>query len=107
MERVSRPSPHPIPTPNGVSPNTGPLASAAWLVARGLQPKEARWFVEIELASDTGISEGTEQARLLLEVYAEEWGYRFQRGERVSWIRVTDVPFVHGRDDHELLQKTP
>ncbi len=25
----------------------------------------------------------------------------------VSWIRVTDIRFVHGRDDHMLLAETP
>jgi hypothetical protein len=102
---------HPIGTPSGLSPNTGPLASAAWLVARGLLPNEPRWFVEIELAAMTAESGNTDdgakaEARLFLEVYAEEWGYRFERDGRVSWIRVTDVPFVHGRDDHALLVKT-
>lgn len=86
--------------------NTGPLASAAWLVARGLCPSEQKWFVEINL--DVGIAEEPAPVtRLLLEVYAEEWGYRFERDGRVSWIRVTDLPFVHGRDDHRLLPRTP
>ena len=89
-----------------MSPHTGPLASAAWLNARGLLPRESKWFVEIELAA-TGKSERARLAKLLLEVYAEEWGFRFERDDRVSWIRVTDVPFVHGRDDHGLLPKTP
>ena len=106
METVKRSGPHPIGTPKGLSPNTGPLASAAWLVARGLLPKEPRWFVEIELPA-SGKTEGNTSAKLLLEVYAEEWGYRFERENRISWIRVTDVPFVHGRDEHGLLAKTP
>jgi len=93
-------------TPNGLSPHTGPLASAAWLNARGLLPREAKWFVEIELPAK-GKSEHEILAKLLLEVYAEEWGFRFERDRRVSWIRVTDVPFVHGRDDHGLLVKIP
>jgi hypothetical protein len=93
-------------TPKGLSPHTGPLASAAWLLARGLLPREQKWFVEIELPAK-GKSEHEALAKLLLEVYAEEWGFRFERERRVSWIRVTDVPFVHGRDDHGLLTKTP
>lgn len=106
METVKRSGPHPIGTPNGLSPNTGPLASAAWLIARGLRPREAKWFVEIQLPA-TGKTDPEHAATLLLEVYAEEWGYRFERDGRISWIRVTDVPFVHGRDEHGLLPKTP
>jgi len=106
VETVKRSGPHPIGTPNGLSPNTGPLASAAWLNARGLQPREAKWFVEIQLPA-AGKTDGDHAGTLLLEVYAEEWGYRFERDGRISWIRVTDVPFVHGRDEHGLLTKTP
>ena len=103
---MKRSGPHPIGTPNGLSPNTGPLASAAWLIARGLLPKAPKWFVEIELPA-SGNSDRAQSGKLFLEVYAEEWGYRFEYDERVSWIRVTDVPFVHGRDEHGLLAKTP
>jgi hypothetical protein len=61
---------HPIGTPNGLSPNTGPLASAAWLVARGLSPTEAKWFVEIEIPA-AGNSDNSATEKLLLEIYAE------------------------------------
>lgn len=47
------------------------------------------------------------ESRLRIEVFAEEWGYRFDHAGRASWIRVTDVPFVHGHDDHDLLRATP
>ena len=101
-------TPHPIGTPtNGVSPNTGPLASAAWLVARGLTPREARWYAEIEIATSERELEGDLPTLLRVEVFSEEWGVWFRRGDKVSWIRVTDVPFVHGRDDHGLLAITP
>lgn len=46
-------------------------------------------------------------ARFVLEIFSEEWGFRFLRGTSASWIRVTDVAFVHGRDDFELLRRTP
>ena len=85
-----------------MSANTGPIASAAWLAARELYPRDPKWRVEIELAPSS-----TRELRLDLEIYAEEWGFRFSVRERVSWIRVTDVPFVHGRDDHSLLRETP
>jgi hypothetical protein len=99
-------SAHPIGTPNkGLSPNTGPLASAAWLVMRGLVSREPRWYVELTLGT-TGVT-GEEPTLLRLELYSEEWGFWFRHDDKISWIRVTDVPFVHGRDDHRLLAETP
>ena len=91
---------HPIGTPSGMSPNTGPLATASWLIARDLVPQPAKWFVTITFASRDG-------AKLDLEILSEEWGFRFERHDRVSWIRVTDIAFAHGHDDHELLPHTP
>ena len=91
---------HPIGTPSGLSANTGPIASAAWLTARELYPKEPRWHCVIAMDARLGSS-------LELEIFAEEWGFRFTHDGKESWIRVTDVPFVHGRDDHELLSKIP
>jgi hypothetical protein len=81
-----------------MSPNTGPLAAAAWLASFEVVPPGARWYVEVVLGIDP---------RFYLDVYSEEWGFRFVHGERTSWIRVTDIPFVHGRDDHGLLPDTP
>ena len=93
--------PHPIGTPTrGFSANTGPLASSAWLAGLALAPDHERWFVEIELSS-------VEAASFKLEVYAEEWGFQLHHDGRSSWIRVTDVPFVHGRDDHALRARVP
>ena len=37
----------------------------------------------------------------------EEWSYFVCHQGRVSWIRITDVPLVHGRDDLRLLSLTP
>lgn len=31
----------------------------------------------------------------------------FCHGGKASWIRVTDIPFAHGRDDFRLLRTTP
>jgi hypothetical protein len=45
--------------------------------------------------------------RLQIFIYAEEWGFRFTHRGQWSWIRVTDIPFAHGRDDHQLLALTP
>ena len=82
----------------GVLANTGPLATAAWLLTRGLLPSERNWYVEIELQAGL--------ARFEIEIFAEEWGIAFRHDGRASWIRITDIPFVHGSDDHDLLAKT-
>lgn len=46
-------------------------------------------------------------SRFHIEIYAEEWGYFFCHHGRASWIRVTDVAFVHIRDDYQMLGETP
>ena len=109
-ERVARartttrqPRIHPLATP-GLSTNTGALAAAAWLADRGITPEHERWFVEVDLRGAGTLAEGT---RFLLEVYAGEWGLQLHHRERTSWIRVTDVAFVHGRDDWNLLGARP
>ena len=76
----------------------GADASAKWLAALSLDVVP-RWYAEIELAHGT--------SRLQLNIYAEEWGFAFHHDDRSSWIRVTDIPFVHGRDDFALLAHTP
>lgn len=79
-------------------------------MARGVYPTEPHWFVEIVLDADAAAGREIDQAhatRFMIEVYAEEWGFMFCHQGRVSWIRVTDIPFVHGRDDHALLRQTP
>jgi hypothetical protein len=91
--------------------NTGPLASAAWLVGRDLFPKEPRWFVEVSLdageAPASSVFDERTASRFHIEIYSEEWGFQFCQAGRMSWIRVTDVPFVHGRDEHDLLREVP
>jgi hypothetical protein len=77
------------------------LAAASWLIARDLIPQQPlKWFVTITLSARSG-------AKLDLEILAEEWGFRFEHENRVSWIRVTDIAFAHGHDDHALLGRTP
>jgi hypothetical protein len=44
--------------------------------------------------------------RFHLDIYSEEWGYFFCHAGRASWIRITDIAFVHGRDDYNLLATT-
>ena len=79
--------------------NTGPLATASWLLSRGLTPPSNKWNVQVTLR--------VAEAELRIELFGEEWGFRFEHADKVSWIRVTDLPFVHGRDEHELLKDTP
>lgn len=97
----------PVSTPRGLSANTGPIASAAWLAERGLYPDDSRWHVDIALVPGGAPAAADHATRFDLEIYAEEWGFKFDHDGRVSWIRVTDVPFVHGRDEHQLLRRTP
>lgn len=96
--------PHPIGTPrHGLASTTGVLAAAAWLADREITPDGERWFVEVVL----GATDRTRDARFQLEVYSEEWGFQVHHDSATSWIRVTDVPFIHGRDDHGLIAKVP
>jgi hypothetical protein len=92
----------------GTSTTTaGKLAARTWLESLALTPPAGRpWFVELTL----GVDEATPalafdcqtETRLRMEVFSEEWGVQFCHRGRSSWIRVTDIPFVHGRDDFAL-----
>jgi hypothetical protein len=82
-------------------PNTGALASSAWLAARDIFPPPGTWSVNVSL---TALDH---DARFEVEIFAEEWGFALRRADKQSWIRVTDVPFVHGADDFSLLARTP
>jgi hypothetical protein len=84
-------------TPQAMATNTGPLATAAWCLARNLYPTD-RWMVECSLDAKGG-------SRFDIEIYGEEWGFAFHHDHRLSWIRVTDIPFVHGRDEFDLLRE--
>jgi hypothetical protein len=86
---------------DGTSPLVGTFhhgrdEAAAWLRSLGLKGL-GRWHVEATLASGA--------TRFHLYVYAEEWGFAFHHGRQSSWIRVTDIPFVHGRDDFKLIRE--
>ena len=74
-------------------------AVAGWLATLGLPPVP-RWHVEITLAA-------APTTTLHIGLYEEEWGFAFRHANRASWIRVIDAPFVHGRDDFDLLAVTP
>lgn len=86
------PPSHPLPT-------QGAEQADRWLLALGL-PTAGRWHAEIEIDADAG-------SRFELNIYAEEWGFVFHHDGRDSWVRITDIPFVHGRDDFRLLARTP
>lgn len=91
----------------------GQKTAAVWLRARGVEPPpgDKRWYVEIAMGlarerPPTDFDEAT-ATRLHISIYSEEWGVYFCHRGRSSWIRVTDLPFVHGRDDYKLLTMLP
>lgn len=80
----------------------GARESTRWLDERGLDgSRTPHWFVEISIDS------ARRDTRLELNIYPEEWGFVLRRGPKVSSIRITDVPFIHGLDDFQLLAETP
>jgi hypothetical protein len=90
----------------------GGMAAAAWLASRGgTAPTLERWHVEVALdvVQRRAPSEFDEASstRFHLDIYLEEWGVFFCHAGRSSRIRVTDIAFVHGRDDFQLLGVTP
>ncbi|MBV8762682.1 MAG: hypothetical protein JO257_35680 [Deltaproteobacteria bacterium] len=90
----------------------GSQGSATWIGDRGITaPTGTRWHVEIlldvlEARAPSEHDEAT-ATRFHIDIYSEEWGFYFCHGGRCSWIRVTDQPFVHGKDDFNLLGLTP
>lgn len=90
--------------PTGMMNTIGARESVAWLENRGLDARNTpQWYVEVTLvAPDAG-----RDVRFELNIYPEEWGYILRVDSRVSSIRITDIAFVHGRDDHQLLPMTP
>lgn len=88
------------------------LATTAWLNARGLRPPPAlRWEVMIALdvvdRPALPTFDGTTDTRFHISISAGEWGFFFCHAGRVSWIRVTDLPSIYERDEHELLRDVP
>lgn len=91
--------------------NAGRLAAAAWCFSRGLRPSGKAWEIEIGLDVSQAAAAVTfdpkRATRFQIHIHADEWGYRFCHAARESWIRITDIPFIHGRDEHKLLSSTP
>ncbi|NVB82043.1 MAG: hypothetical protein HOV81_26920 [Kofleriaceae bacterium] len=87
----------------------GARAAEAWLEERELvYPKD--WHVEIFLdvvKRPAREKHDGDASRLHISVYPDEWGVYFAHGGKASWVRVTDVAFVHGRDDFKLLAAKP
>lgn len=94
------------------SATAGALAASAWLRDRTSSPPAIpRWHVEVALdvvnrRAPTEFDEVT-ATRFHVNIYAEEWGTFFCHEGRSSWIRVTDIPFVHGKDDFQLFAVMP
>lgn len=90
----------------------GMRAALRWLAERKIGATDLkRWHVEVSLATLAGPApvnyDDRVDTRFHVDVYSEEWGFFFCHGGRASWIRVTDIAFVHGRDDFKLLAWTP
>lgn len=80
--------------------------------ARALVPPALTpWHVEVSLdvrsAPATRELDEHRDTRFHIEIYSQEWGVFFCHEGHASWVRVTDVPFVHGRDDFQLLSMLP
>jgi hypothetical protein len=79
----------------------GALAASKWLRSLGLTPPQrGSWRADLELSAGS-------TTRFNIEIGHVEWGFLFSHARRSSWIRVTDLPFVHDTDDYELLAHTP
>jgi hypothetical protein len=97
----------------GEPSRNGAWAAASWLRDRNVTtaPTLKHWHVEVSLGVNDSIPAVTYddavETRFHIDVYGEEWGFFFCHGGRASWVRVTDIPFVHGRDDFALLARTP
>jgi hypothetical protein len=92
--------------------HAGALATASWLSARGLLvPPRTPWEVSIALdvvdERAPATFEDTTDTRFHIAIASTEWGFYFCHHSQASWIRVTELPFAHHRDDHGLLAKVP
>src|ERR1051325_11258092 len=96
---------------NVMQHNTGSVAAGAWLMALDLSPSPARWYAEIAMnvrdTAATFVVDDRADTYFRIDVYAEEWGFYFCHRDKASWIPVTDIAFVHGQDDFQLLRATP
>jgi len=89
----------------------GSRAAFDWLAERKIGIPPTRWHVAIGLdvrdePAPGDFDEATD-SRFHVEIYSEEWGFFFCTGGRASWIRITDVAFVHMRAQFGLLARVP
>lgn len=96
----------------GKGHHAGALATASWLSARGLLvPPRAPWEVSIalDIVDERAPEEfeDTADTRFHIAIASTEWGFFFCHHSRASWIRVTELPFVHQRDDFVLIGQVP
>jgi hypothetical protein len=92
--------------------NAGAAAAGSWASDLGITvPTGTRWHIEIQLdvveTRAPSQFDETTATRFHLDIYSEEWGFYFCHAGQCSWIRVTDISFIHGRDDFDLLGMTP
>ena len=90
----------------------GKRAAHGWLQSQGLSaPALTPWHVEVSFdvrdTAATLLFDERRDTRFRIEIYSEEWGFFFCHRGKASWIRTTDISFVHGRDDFGLLPSTP
>src|SRR5437879_5682201 len=90
----------------------GTRASRWWVDALGIITPPRSWGVEIMLGVTDKPApyafEFARSTRFHVSIWPAEWDFFFCHGGRASWIRVTDVAFVHGKDDFGLLaEATP
>jgi hypothetical protein len=106
--------------PDELPPHAGPAGSQSlggaaavqWLAQRKLSATSVlRWHVEIALdvveAPAPKDFDALTATRFHIDIYSEEWGVFFCHAGRSSWVRITDIAFVHGRDDFGLLATMP
>jgi len=96
----------------GKGRSAGALAASAWLAARGLLvPPRTPWEVSIvlDVVTEEPTMRGADptETRFHIAISSTEWGFYFCHNRRASWIRTTDSPFIHQRDDFALLFKVP
>lgn len=100
---------HPLGTPAGLSPH-GVLAVGAWLAERGIHPpSDKSWRVQVDIDNEVHnrVFAETIDTRFQITIHPDHWGYCFSHAGRVSRVRVTDMPHVDGRDEHQLVGATP
>jgi len=108
----ARPKPRPKAKAASEGASTGAAESAAWVAARGLSTAgKARWSAKISLdvvdAPASEVYTGTTATRFQLELYRDEWGFKFVYKGKTSHLRKTGEVFVNGHDEHKLVKQMP